>query len=71
MRRIFLTLTVLLGLGSACNAQMPQSARSEKAIERNEVPLSKALEAKNLSLGNPVFIRITKTQDLNLSLIHI
>ena len=44
-------------------AEMPKSARSEKAIYSWTPKLETALEAKKLSLGAPVFFRILKTKD--------
>lgn len=39
----------------------PSSARSRKAIARNTERLSQSLSQKNMSLGDPLFIRIIKT----------
>lgn len=39
---------------------LPSSARSRKAIQSNEETIKKALEAKGMSLGDPIFLRIFK-----------
>ena len=43
-------------------AKLPETQRSKKAQARFAVPLERALQKKGLGLGNPVFLRITKTQ---------
>ena len=43
-------------------AEMPETQRSQKAEARFSVPLKEALNKKGLSLGAPIFLRITKTQ---------
>ena len=55
-------LIMVLQCSPVC-AEMPKSARSEKAIYSWTPKLETALEAKKLSLGAPVFFRILKTKD--------
>lgn len=43
-------------------AEMAETQRGQKAEARFAVPLAKALEKKGLSIGSPIFLRITKTQ---------
>lgn len=45
-------------------AKIPETNRSQKAETRFAAPLAVELKSKNLALGAPVFLRITKTQSL-------
>lgn len=61
------TIKIIFGLvvflaAPASAAEMAETQRSQKAEARYTVPLTKALKKKALSLGDPVFIRITKMQ---------
>jgi murein L,D-transpeptidase YafK len=60
-------LAMMLWFGMFLNshAQLPESARSQRAVIRYTAPLQTELQTKNLSLGAPVFLRITKTQNQN------
>jgi len=44
------------------HSKIPESKRSQKAEARFAAPLEAALKKKGLELGNPIFLRITKTQ---------
>ncbi|MEP3890485.1 MAG: murein L,D-transpeptidase family protein [Hellea sp.] len=59
--KIVLTL-ILFFAAIPSAAKIPETKRSQKAETRFAVPLENALKSKNLSLGAPVFLRITKTQ---------
>ncbi len=63
MLRIIVIL--MLWFGTALNgyAQVPESARSKRAVMHYTALLQTELQTKNLSLGAPVFLRITKTQN--------
>ncbi len=52
----------LLSFAQLSHAQMAETPRSQKAAARFEVPLNDALGNMGLSLGDPIFLRITKTQ---------
>jgi murein L,D-transpeptidase YafK len=59
MKPLFFIL--FLCICSITNGQsLPSSARSKKAIRENSPNLKEALAAKNMQLGDPVFIRIFK-----------
>jgi murein L,D-transpeptidase YafK len=60
-------LAMMLWFGMFLNghAQVPESARSKRAVMRYTAPLQTELQTKNLSLGAQVFLRITKTQSQN------
>lgn len=53
----------MFGLSLTACAESPKSSRSEKAIAVWTPKLTSELEAKNLSLGAPVFFRILKTKN--------
>jgi len=57
---IFILATLLAAPAYA--AKMPETQRSQRAEARYAVPLENVLKQKSLELGNPVFLRITKTQ---------
>jgi len=52
----------LLSFAQISHAQMAETQRSQKAAARFEAPLEDALGKMELSLGDAVFLRITKTQ---------
>ncbi len=54
----FLCLPALLAFAQA--GTLPASPRSEKAFEMKTPELQRDLQARGLTLGNPVFLRITK-----------
>ena len=55
-------LFCVLFLALPSQAKLPETRRSQNAEARYTVPLSNALDNKGASLGNSVFLRITKTQ---------
>ena len=59
---IFYLSLFIFGFGQVCASELPKTPRSLKAEARYTKPLDKALRAKGLALGNPIFLRITKTQ---------
>jgi len=59
MRKL-LILIVSGWFGIACCAEVPETRRSKKAIERVTSTLVSALAEKDMRLGAPVFIQITK-----------
>ena len=65
MRIIIKTLLTFLSVAipaQLSTAEMAETNRSQKAEAKYTVPLTKALRKQGLSLGAPVFLRITKTQ---------
>ena len=66
MIKTILLSTILLSSMSAeaRGAELTESRRSLGAAVKYEGALSKASRKKGVSLGNPVFLRITKTQSL-------
>lgn len=63
-RLTLFALILSLSLGAESGAsELAESKRSQNAEARYTAPLSYALEQKELALGNPVFLRITKTQN--------
>ena len=59
--KVFIFLVALL-FTLQSEAKIPETKRSQKAEARFSVPLENALKTKGLSLGDLVFLRITKTQ---------
>lgn len=59
-RTVFILIIVCLAFPSA--GKIPETQRSRVAEAKFAAPLDVALKAKKLSLGGPVFLRITKTQ---------
>lgn len=59
---IFYLSLFIFGFAQLSASELPQTPRSLKAEARYTKPLDKALRAKGLVLGNPIFLRITKTQ---------
>ena len=63
-RTTLLALTLNFSLAVQSSASdMAKSQRGQKAEAKYTLPLTHALEQKELSLGDPVFLRITKTQN--------
>jgi murein L,D-transpeptidase YafK len=61
-----LALTLNFSLAVQSSAfEMANSQRSHKAEAKYTAPLTHVLEQKELSLGDPIFLRITKTQSKN------
>lgn len=44
-------------------SKLPRSERSDRAIASNEMMLEKAMKAKGMALGEPIFIRIFKESE--------
>ena len=65
MLRIIVILMIWFGTALNGHAQVPESARSQRAVMHYTAPLQTELRTKKLSLGSPVFLRITKTQSQN------
>jgi murein L,D-transpeptidase YafK len=63
MMRLIVTIILISSLWtSQAFANLAESWRSQNAGAKHSSQLTKALETKGLYLGNPVFLRITKTQ---------
>jgi len=60
---LLLVVFIMALLSFTACAEAPKSARSDKAVMTWTPKLETALAAKNLTLGNPVFFRILKTQN--------
>jgi len=58
---IFLLCLVALTVKAQNIAQeVPSTPRSREAVQDNQAALQKALEAKGMNLGDPIFMRIFK-----------
>ncbi len=61
--RTLLLLLLCIFSGFVYSIQIPTSPRAEKAIQSVEPKLQKALQAKGLQYGSPIFIRMIKATD--------
>jgi len=61
---VFLAFAVL-GMFLPTVAEIPESSRSKSVVAKHTKKLETDLTAAGLTMGNPIFFRITKTQNLD------